>query len=153
MCSGDRTIRHNAIRNIVFEEVAGAGLRPDREKAGLLPSRPASDGLPSGTGRRPADVWMPRGSSGQGEALDFAVTSGLRNDLFRVAAEAPEEVFHQYEKTKRDYLRTGESCDAAVFRFVPMVFEAHAGGFSGPPSTGSRVKLPPNSTKTQAPSS
>ena len=118
-CSWDRTIRHNAVRNVCFDMAVEAGLRPDREKAGLLPARPPSDGLPSGAGRRPADVWLPRGSSGRGDALHFAVTSGMRR------------VFQQYERTKREFQGTGQACEAAGFRFVPMVLEAHAGGFSG----------------------
>ena len=63
-CGGDRTVRHNAIRNICYQAGVEAGLRPEREKANLLrgPS-PDADGLPSNAagngsrgGRRPADV-------------------------------------------------------------------------------------------------
>ena len=129
-CSGDRTIRHNAVRNIVFAESMAGGLRPEKEKGGLLPDRPGTDGLPSGLGRRPADLWLPRGMSGQGEALDFAVTSGMRADVFRVAAVSPETVFHRYERHKREYKHTADSCEAAGFRFTPMVLEAHGGGWS-----------------------
>ena len=94
-CSGDRTVRHNAIRNSTYEDATYAGLRPVREKAGLLPARPKEDGLPSPLGRRPADVWVPRGNSGGGEAWDFAVSSGMRSDLFRACSDAPELVFLQ----------------------------------------------------------
>ena len=81
-CKGDRTVRHNAVRNCTFSEAVVAGRNPDREKAGLLPGRPASDGVKGKEGeRRPADVWLPRGPCGRGEALDFACTSGLRTDL------------------------------------------------------------------------
>jgi hypothetical protein len=55
----------------------------------------------------------------------------MRGDLFLASAVTPEEVFQQYERTKRDFQRTGQACEAAGFRFVPMVLEAHAGGFSG----------------------
>ena len=130
---GGRTIRHDAIRNVCYSEADDGCLRPVREKAGLLPARPASDGLPEiagDSGRRPADVWLPRGASGNGEALDFAVTSGMRADLFRQAAEAPEVAFQRYEQYKRDYKQTESACKAAGFRFIPMVLEAHAGGWS-----------------------
>ena len=40
-CHGDRTVRHNGVRNMVYEDAAIAGLRPRREKPGLLPGRPA----------------------------------------------------------------------------------------------------------------
>jgi hypothetical protein len=133
-CGGDRTVRHNAVRDVCLEEAAGGGLRPEREKAGLFPSRPEADDLPApasaSAGRRPADIWLPRGSKGRGEALDFAVTSAMRGDVFRHAAASPEAVFSSYEHQKRQHLDTGQQCEAAGFDFVPMVFEAHAGGWS-----------------------
>jgi hypothetical protein len=131
-CGGDRTIRHNAVHNVCFEEADGASLRPEREKAGLLPPRPEADELPAGAsgGRRPADVWLPRGSSGKGEALDFAVSSAMRGDLLRQTAETPEAIFAIYDRQKREHLNTGQQCQAAGFNFIPMVLEAHAGGWS-----------------------
>jgi hypothetical protein len=132
-CGGDRTVRHNAVRNVCFEEAAGGGTKPEREKSGLLPARPASDELPvsdSTSARRPADIWLPRSASGKGEALDFAVTSGMRADLARQVAAMPELVFQNYEQAKRDYKQTHRLCSEAGFLFVPMVVEAHAGGWS-----------------------
>ena len=38
-----------------------------------------------------------RGPSGRGEALDFAVSSGLQSDLFLPVAETPGFVFQRYE--------------------------------------------------------
>jgi hypothetical protein len=61
--------------------------------------------------------------------LDFAVTSGMRSDRFREAATSPEAAFQRYEKLKREYKQTEQSCSSAGFRFVPMVLEAHAGGW------------------------
>ena len=44
-CNGDRTVRHNAIRNVCYEEAVEASLRPEREKANLLPGpRPIEGG-------------------------------------------------------------------------------------------------------------
>ena len=64
-CGGDGTIRHNAVRNVCFQEAASAAARPELEKAGLLPRRPAEDALPaSGGERRLADIWLPRGVHG-----------------------------------------------------------------------------------------
>ena len=103
-CKGSRTVRHNALRNDVFEMAGKAGTQPEREKAGLLPKRPADDGIMTGTGgRRPADVWVPRGPDGRGEALDFACAPGLRADLLPRTADAPETVFAEYEAFKRGY--------------------------------------------------
>ena len=130
-CGGDRTIRHNAIRNACFEDAAEASLRPEREKAGLLPRRPDTDELPPRAGnRRPADVWLPRGQRGTPEALDFAVTSAMRSSLLRESASSPELVFERYERHKREYQDTARLCEAAGLHFVPMVIEAHSGGWS-----------------------
>ena len=124
-------MRHNAVRNICYEEAVGAVLRPEREKANLLPERPVADGLPSRPGnRRPADVWIPRGQCGKGEALDFAVSSGMQSNLFSPVADAPGLVFCQYERMKREYKDTAHLCGNAGFAFKPLVLEAHAGGWS-----------------------
>jgi hypothetical protein len=62
--------------------------------------------------------------------LDFAITSGMRTDLASQAAAVPEIVFHNYEHTKREYKQTNRLCSEAGFIFIPMVVEAHAGGWS-----------------------
>ena len=132
-CGGHRTVRHNALRNICCEEAAFGGLRPEREKAGLLPERPVRDNIPGVTlrsGRRPADMWLPRGGTGCSEAWDFAVTSALRTDLFREAIAAPDATFQRYERFKREYKDTANACMAAGFSFVPMVLESHSGAWS-----------------------
>eukprot|EP00666_Eupelagonemidae_sp_cell4sb_P002635 gene2635-biopygen4211 len=94
-CSGggDRTIRHNILRNIAFRLCHAAGLRPEIEKPGLLRPRPLigsseEDGKsqPGGRrgpdGRRPADVYLPSWRLGRPACLDFAVTSGLEIGSF-----------------------------------------------------------------------
>ena len=148
-CNGDRTVRHNALRNLVCTEAALGGMAPEREKPGLLPARPLEDGVSrvgaAGSpeidqarqprGRRPADVFLPRGTSGRPMALDFACTSGMRSDWLRAAREDPKAVITHYENFKRDYRTPGdtESTDeqrqAQGFQFVPMVIEAHGGGW------------------------
>ena len=131
-CGGDRTIRHNAVRDIVFQEAAGASLRPEREKAGLLPHRPLSDDMPppAPSARRPADVWLPRGATGHKEALDFAITSAMRSDFLRRAVDIPESVFTDYDRRKREHIDTGQQFEAAGMKFIPMVVESHAGAWS-----------------------
>ena len=132
-CKGDRVIRHNKLRNQVCETAARAGLRPEKEKAGLLPQRPVSDGLPTATDRerrRPADVWLPAGPAHESEALDFACSSGLRAGLIsRVALQAPI-VFSEYEAFKKSFKDTEEQCQQQGFKFRPMIAEAHSGAWS-----------------------
>jgi hypothetical protein len=129
-CKGDRTVRHNDVRNIVFGDALAAGLQPMKEKAGLLPARPLEDGLKASGNRRPADIWLPRGAQGRGEALDFACTSGMRSDLLHIVADTPHVVFDRYEDFKRSYQNTDQQCADQGFVFTPMVFEAHAGAWS-----------------------
>ena len=75
-------------------------------------------------------MWTLRGGSGKGEALDFAVSSGLQSELFHPVAETPGLVFQRYEDMKRWFKDTSQSCEASGFKFVPMVVEAHGGGWS-----------------------
>ncbi len=132
-CNGDRTVRHNCCRNLVCHEASLAGLGPEKEKAGLLPGRPESDGLPNMLDpqrRRPADVWLPSGSSNGSQALDFACTSGMRADMLnRVILQAPA-VFAEYEQYKKSYKDTERLCRDRGFAFCPMIAEAHSGAWS-----------------------
>lgn len=117
---GDRTIRHNAIRNIIFNLCCKAGLRPELEKPGLLlPSRPSD----ASTERRPADVYLPCWTGGLPAALDFAVTAPQRQAIVGDAAHTPLAAADAYSQTKRDHLRTQESCTTQGIRFQPMVCE------------------------------
>ena len=133
-CGGDRTRRHNLLRNSVFHFAAAAGLRPELEKPGLLQPRPfwdatAEDGLrPSNPdARRPADVFLPRWRRGTPVALDFAVTSGLR-DIPASLRDASSAVA-SYEDFKRNHLNTERLCIAEGFSFCPMVVEASGGAW------------------------
>ena len=107
-----------------------AAMSPEREKVGLLPARPVEDGVGQTAGRRPADVWLPRGRGRRGEALDFACTSGMRTDFLERSAEDGGAVFPAYEHRKRTYKATEEECERAGFSFLPMVFESHGGGWN-----------------------
>ena len=111
---GDRTKRHNLVRNQGFRICARAALGPELEKLGLLQPRPllgsrGEDGsdMPhpdDATQRRPADVYLPRWSSGGPAALDFAITSGLQiGSLASTAADGTAPTT-SYENKKRDHL-------------------------------------------------
>ena len=131
-CSGDRVVRHNALRNVVFDECNIAGLAPERERNGLLPgNRVPDEGLPrTRSARRPADIWVPRGENGSGEAWDFTVRSGLQGAHLRDAASDPSSLHNHFEDCKRRYLDTDRICTEAGFRFLPLAIEAHSGSFS-----------------------
>ena len=69
-CKGDRTVRHNRLRDSCFEDTKLGNMAPEREKQGLLPGRPQEDDLRTeedssrvqGNGnsrRRPSDIFVP----------------------------------------------------------------------------------------------
>lgn len=148
-CKGDRTIRHNRLRDIVYEDSRDANMGPEREKGGLLPGRPHDDGIhlrdaesenmepeTSRSLRRPADIYIPRAIGGTPTALDFACTSGMRSDHMLNGEQDTEEMLASYEQFKCDYIAAGETettealCRRQSIVFTPMVIEAHAGGWS-----------------------
>jgi len=129
-CGGDRTLRHNAIRDLVYKEAARAGLRPEKEKQGLLPPRPDAErlrGEPCQSDRRPADVWL-LGWQGSPTALDFAATSGLQAAILYSSALDVSVALSGYESKKKIHLNTEEICRDSGLAFVPMVVESHGEG-------------------------
>ena len=120
MCvaGGERVLRHNALRDLVFSWAERGCLRPEREKPGLLlPQQP--DDLSSAR-RRPADVFLPS-FLGRPTAFDFAVTAPQRLDALgpRGGTSAAEA----YTAHKRQHLDTAATCAAQNVTFLPMVIE------------------------------
>ncbi len=131
-CNGDRTLRHNALRNLVYQVAALAGLMPEKEKVGLLPPRPDAESIRGEVvrnGRRPADIWAPQWQSGSPVAWNFAMTSALRADSLFATAEDPSSAVVSYERQKREYLGTTRQCEQAGLDFLPLVAEAHSGAW------------------------
>ena len=139
----DRNNRHNAIQKCIFEDMQWANMSPDKEKRGLLPARdPEADDsycTDKTSKRRPADIFAPTGEGGQAAAFDIAVTCALRQELMPrqlEIADAPEAVVDRYAQAKRDYIAKSDSlstealCRKEKIRFIPLVVEAHGGGWS-----------------------
>ena len=137
---GDRTRRHNLLRNMVYYAASSAHLNPELEKPGLLPQRPVfgsmyengscigeDDSNPSA--RRPADIFIPRWRAGPPAAWDFAVTSGLRMDSLTDSIRDPDAATTKYEDFKCSYKDTASQCQDQGMSFVPMVVEAVGGGW------------------------
>ena len=126
-------------QGFVFQGRVSGRVGGSKGKGRVVPGRALEDGAPprgSSTGgddrRRPADVWFPKGvgdRSGQAGAVDFAVTSGLRRDNLRRAAEGGGGVGDDYGVHKGAFLGTKEKCKAGGFQFIPVVWEAHGGGW------------------------
>ncbi len=136
---GDRTKRHNLLRNLAHNQCLGAGFSSELERPGLLRPRPLVggveedgtrfDGPHNDAGRRPADVYVPRWRRGAPACLDFAVTSGLRTERLRATADDAASVTSHYEGWKCGYLGTQSHCQAEGMVFIPMIIEAHGGGW------------------------
>ena len=135
---GDRTRRHNLLRNMVYHAAETASLHPELEKPGLLPQRPLcgstdecgrSVSEQDSGARRPADVYVPRWRLGPPAAWDFAVTSGLRTDLPADAVNNTSCVVERYEDFKCSYKDTRTQCEAQGITFIPMIMEAVGGGW------------------------
>ena len=134
-CGGDRTKRHNLIRNEVFYVCISTGLNPELERPGLLQPRPLvgaaqENGVArnNNRNRRPADLYIPRWRRGIPAALDFAVTSGLRSDQVNRSAEDGSASTIAYENFKRQYQETEATCRAEGINFIPIICEADGGG-------------------------
>ena len=150
-CGGDRTKRHNLVRNVGVRLATSAGWSPEPEKPGLLRPRPAqgsqtengNEGRDGGRGpeaRRPADIYVPRWDFGGAAALDFAVTSGLRMDLLDQTVADGSSCLTSYEQYKNSYLDTANHCASEGISFLPMVVEAHSGAW-GPTAAKVWLKL------------
>lgn len=138
-CGGDRTKRHNLVRNCVYHFAASAGLHPELEKPGLLQPRPFVGPTPENGimqdnpgARRPADVYLPRWRRGTPIALDFAITSGLRD--IPASIQDAASCLTAYEDFKKNHLDTARICSAEGISFAPVIIEA-LGGACGPTAT------------------
>ena len=74
-------------------------------------------------------MYVPRWDLGGSAALDFAVTSGLRNDLLEQTAADGSSCLTQYENFRNTYLDTAKQCREEGIDFVLMVMEAHSGAW------------------------
>ena len=123
MCSagGERVLRHNAARNVVFRWAERAGLSPELERPGLLlPQRPGDSHLGR---RRPADVFVPA-LAGVPSALDLAITAPQRmHHLLALGTVGGGSAAAAYAATKAAHLGTARECAAQGVRFVPLVAE------------------------------
>ena len=135
-CGGDRTKHHNLLRNEVYFYCNSIGLNPELERPGLLQPRllggvTQEDGSSQDNNgnRRPADIYIPRWRRGIPAALDFAVTSGLRVDLVNKSVHDNSAATEAYERLKRTYRNTEESCQAEGISFIPVICEADGGGW------------------------
>ena len=123
MCSagGERTVRHNALRNLLFQKFSVAGFRPELDKPGLLLPANPDDALQNE--RRPADIHVPSWGDGLPVAFDFAVTAPQRQESIRQASTEALAAAHLYEARKCAHLGTQRLCSELGITFYPLVVE------------------------------
>ena len=111
----DRIVRHNQLRDLLYETAASAALGPVREGCFLLP----------GTAAKPADVLLPRWSDGKDRALDVTVTSPLcQTNVARAAAEAGSALKSAFERKVQG---AAAACCEQGITFLPIAAETLGG--------------------------
>ena len=103
---------------------------PDPGGAGFVLDPFIDPSSPACVGRRPADIWIPRGVSGFAEGLDFSVSSLLRTSHISSTTPSVADVFHEVETLKNTFQDTASQVAARGPTFCPHVLEASGRGWS-----------------------
>ena len=116
-CGGnaDRIMRHNAIRDALFEVAQSAAFAPTREAAGVV----------ADSHSRPADILLPTWRCGRPPALDIHVISPLQDLTLCAAASTPGHSLHVGMQGK--LAAHLSDCRAAGMDFLPTVVESLGG--------------------------
>ena len=113
--SGERTSRHNQLRDTIFKTAASACLAPTQEIRGLV----------SGSEARPADVFIPAWDKGKDSALDVTVISPLQLNLVDRSAQnhnvALDTAF------RRKMASAFQDCANVDVSFFPLAVETFGG--------------------------
>eukprot|EP00435_Cladocopium_sp_Y103_P075266 s109_g55.t1 len=123
ICStgGERTLRHNAIRNVVYTWIDRAGLNPEKERPGLLLPHAGlkTSTLPSGA--QPISLYLAwKILEGTPTALDFAVTGP---ESLPQAMHKPVRAAAACAGLKATHQDTGRLCSEQGIHFQPVVVE------------------------------
>ena len=125
--NGDRILRHNSIRDAIFNSACSAALAPRKEVPSLIP----------GSQSRPADIYLPNWERGQPAALDVTVISPLQSLTLHRAASSAGHALTVGEQRK--VAAHAAACHAVGVSFVPLVFETLGGMSELASTTVSRI--------------
>jgi len=107
---GERIMRHDLLRNLLFKTAQSAGLSPVLEQRNLI----------DGSNSRPGDVFLPSWQR-QPTAFDIMVTHPICKSHL---TEAARRTGASIEKAKADKFRKhGDRCQRNNIRFVPVIYE------------------------------
>ena len=112
---GERTYRHNTIRDCLYTTCAQACLGPTREDRALIP----------GSEARPADIYLPAWSGGLDAALDITVINPLQQTLLNRSAAIPGHALQV--AFDRKMAKHGEACRTAGIDFIPLPLDTFGG--------------------------
>ena len=108
---GERTSRHNALRDDLHRTAITANLSSRREARHLLPGNDA----------RPADVFIRRWVRRQDTAFDVTVINPLQQALVNRAAAEPGHALEVARRRKND--QSYEACRQEQIVFIPLPVE------------------------------
>ena len=112
---GSRIGRHNALRDTLHATAVAAGIGATKESQHLLP----------GSGRKPADVFLPFWTGGKDTAWDITVVHPLQASMVARAAITPGH--GAKEAHSRKWKATGDQCLQEGIVFVPLALESLGG--------------------------
>ena len=114
---GERILRHNSMRDILFQTALQAGLCPAKEEQALIP----------GKNYRPADVFLPNWRNGRSTCVDITIVSSLQQALVEKAADSPGAALEHALQRKNN--QSKEDCEREGLEFLAMPVEV-LGGFA-----------------------
>ena len=121
MAGGEKTLRHTAVHDTLYQWADRAGLQPEKERAGpLLPQRPEEV---VNQHRCPAGIFLPS-FNGVPAALDLAITAPQRQDIVALAGATSLAAATSYAATKASHLNTATLCAQQGIHFMPVVAES-----------------------------
>uniref|UniRef100_A0A1X7TH43 Uncharacterized protein n=1 Tax=Amphimedon queenslandica TaxID=400682 RepID=A0A1X7TH43_AMPQE len=118
--NGDRILRHNTLRDVLFTAAQAAALSPRREVPSIVP----------GSYSRPADLYLPNWSQGKPAAMDVTVISSLQPQRVSQAAISQGSALLYAEERKN--IVHFEDCKRVGVSFLPLAVEVWVAGVSVP---------------------
>ena len=113
--NGDRVLRHDSLRNVLFSASQSAALAPRKEVPSLIP----------GSKSRPADLYLPYWKHGKPAALDVSVISPMQHLTVSKASAIQGHALSVGEDRK--IAAHASSCHSVGVSFIPLIVETFGG--------------------------